>query len=98
MGPCRVFTYYKNRHCSINPSEDIENLGRNTLVFASDWDKLPHLRKVAKSQSTATKRAKLQVALHAVIIQAGDRTPPGAVAPFVAQKPCIPFGHWSAMT
>jgi hypothetical protein len=49
MGPCRVFTYYKNIYCSINPSEDIENLGRNTLVFESDWDKLPHLRKVAKS-------------------------------------------------
>ena len=49
MGPCRVFTYYKNIYCSINPSEDVENLGRNTLVFESDWDKLPHLRKVAKS-------------------------------------------------
>src|SRR5215813_11249324 len=47
MGPCRVFTYYKNIYCSINPSEDVENLGRNTLVFESDWDKLPHLRKVA---------------------------------------------------
>src|SRR5262249_23712948 len=34
----------------INPSEDVENLGRNTLVFESDWDKLPHLRKVAKSR------------------------------------------------
>src|SRR5215471_16482305 len=49
MGPCHVFTYYKNIYCSINPSEDVENLGRNTLVFESDWNKLPHLRKVAKS-------------------------------------------------
>src|SRR5262249_53980960 len=50
-----VFTYYKNIYCSINPSEDVENLGRNTLVFESDWDKLPHLRKVAKSQPSVKK-------------------------------------------
>ncbi len=49
MGPCRVFTYYKKIYCSINSSEDTENFGCNTLVFESDWDKSPHLRKVAKS-------------------------------------------------